>query len=92
MTKLLPFELEVLCARCAYWSGDHVGYLDEVVGLMRKCRMRARNVVGSGEEKEREKSMWVERGARMALIVATQLVEMNVSLEYFSLMFGLASN
>lgn len=78
-SKLLPFELEVLRARCTYWAGDHVGFLDEIVGLMKRCRFRARHVAGSGEAGEREKAMWVERGARMALIAASQLVEMNVS-------------
>ena len=87
--RLLPFELEVFRARCAYWAGDAVGYLDEVVALMRLCQTRARSCFirpeegkkvkkEKEEEKERERSMWVERGARMSLIVASQLVEMMV--------------
>ena len=85
LAKLLPFELEVLRARCTFWAGDHIGYLDEIVGLMKRCRFQARHVVGSGEAREREKAMWVERGARMALIAASQLVEMNVSYGLHSL-------
>jgi trafficking protein particle complex subunit 12 len=83
---VLPFELEVLRARCSYWAGDAVGYLDEVVGIMKECRSRARTCdskevrmkKGNEGEKEREKAMWVERAARMALIVASQLLEMGV--------------
>ncbi|KAI5123540.1 hypothetical protein M0805_006699 [Coniferiporia weirii] len=70
-SRVLPFELEVLRAHCAYWAGDHVGYLDDVAALLRRCRTRAR-----AARDPAELSMWKERGARMALIVASQLVEM----------------
>ncbi|EJD07528.1 uncharacterized protein FOMMEDRAFT_137814 [Fomitiporia mediterranea MF3/22] len=69
--SILPFELEVLRARCAYWAGDHLGYLDDVSALLQRCRVRARQARGGTEG-----AMWKERGARMALIVASQLVEM----------------
>ncbi|KZT09985.1 uncharacterized protein LAESUDRAFT_722128 [Laetiporus sulphureus 93-53] len=72
--KKVPFELEVLYARLRYWAGDHMGYLDALSVLLRDCKLKARkaseksDTVGSG--------MWQERGARVCLIIASQLVEM----------------
>ncbi|THH07395.1 hypothetical protein EW145_g3406 [Phellinidium pouzarii] len=70
-SRVLPFELEVLRTRCAYWAGDQVGYLDDLVALLRRCRSQSRMARDAAE-----RSMWKERGSRMALIVASQLVEM----------------
>ncbi|KAH9913924.1 uncharacterized protein B0H18DRAFT_887605 [Fomitopsis serialis] len=72
--KKVPFELEVLHARLKYWTGDHMGYLDALAGLLGECKMRARaadaktDLMGAG--------MWQERGARVCLIIASQLIEM----------------
>ncbi|KAI0047187.1 hypothetical protein FA95DRAFT_1582762 [Auriscalpium vulgare] len=63
---LLPFELEVLQARVRYWSGDPRGYTDALGALLRKCRRKAR---------QGDREMWAERGARVALIAASQFVE-----------------
>ncbi|KAF8074838.1 hypothetical protein FPV67DRAFT_600829 [Lyophyllum atratum] len=70
--RLLPFELEVMQARLKYWAGDHMGHLDALNALLRKCRTKAR------QEKANPTavSMWKERGARVCLIIASQLVEM----------------
>ncbi|KAL5531631.1 hypothetical protein ACEPAG_4508 [Sanghuangporus baumii] len=76
LRNVLPFELEVLRARCAYWAGDHLGYLDDVSALLHRCRVRARQAPMVGELGRDERAMWMERGARMALIVASQLIEM----------------
>ncbi|KAL5492373.1 hypothetical protein ACEPAI_3820 [Sanghuangporus weigelae] len=76
LRSVLPFELEVLRARCAYWAGDHLGYLDDVSALLHRCRVRARQAPVVSELGRDERAMWMERGARMALIVASQLVEM----------------
>ncbi|KAL5513153.1 hypothetical protein ACEPAH_3551 [Sanghuangporus vaninii] len=76
LRSVLPFELEVLRARCAYWAGDHLGYLDDVSALLHRCRVRARQAPMVSELGRDERAMWMERGARMALIVASQLVEM----------------
>lgn len=106
--RLLPFELEVMHARTAYWAGDHMGYLDALVELQTRCKHKSREAgrearalerelegsggvgKGGGGKKERrlEKrreaslalvSMWKERGARVSLIMASQLIEMKVS-------------
>ncbi|TDL23637.1 hypothetical protein BD410DRAFT_720445 [Rickenella mellea] len=69
--KVLPFELEVMRARCVYWAGDHMGYLDTLSALLRRCKLNARKAADDSEA-----SMWKERGARMCLIIASQLVEM----------------
>lgn len=82
LNKILPFELEVLRARCSYWAGDQAGYLDDVSALLRKCRIRARTTHDIAEQ-----AMWKERGARMALIVASQLVEMKVKIFLFFFFF-----
>ncbi|KAG5641891.1 hypothetical protein DXG03_003999 [Asterophora parasitica] len=70
--RMLPFELEVMNARLKYWAGDHMGYLDALHALLRKCRTRAR----AEKDNATAASMWKERGARVCLIIASQLVEM----------------
>ncbi|KZP25536.1 hypothetical protein FIBSPDRAFT_909472 [Athelia psychrophila] len=70
--RILPFELEVMQARVKYWAGDHMGYLDGLHGLLRKCRSKARKA----RKDEITRAMWQERGARVCLIIASQLVEM----------------
>jgi len=72
---ILPFELEVMYARIKYWAGDHMGFLDALNGLLRKCRTKARAAKGDNTVR----SMWQERGARVCLITASQLMEMKVS-------------
>ncbi|OCH85501.1 hypothetical protein OBBRIDRAFT_762865 [Obba rivulosa] len=67
--RALPFELEVLHARLKYWAGDHMGHLDALAALLRRCRNQARAHPADAE-------MWRERGARMALVIASQLIEM----------------
>ncbi|KAG6831100.1 hypothetical protein H0H92_012777 [Tricholoma furcatifolium] len=71
-SRILPFELEVMNARLKYWAGDHMGHLDALNALLRKCRTKAR------QEKDNSTTvaMWKERGARVCLIIASQLVEM----------------
>lgn len=73
---LLPFELEVMYARVTYWAGDHMGHLDALNVLLRKCKAKAR--VAKGDDVVR--AMWQERGARICLITASQLMEMKVGL------------
>ena len=88
--RILPFELEVLRARCAYWAGEPLGYWDDVGVLMGRCRRRAREGEKGkggqgGQGGQGEKAMWMERGARMALVAASQLVEMKVRLQLLSI-------
>ena len=71
---MLPFELEVIYARVTYWSGDHMGYLDALTALLKKCRGKARAAKGDVAIR----AMWQERGARVCLIMASQLIEMKV--------------
>ncbi|KAI0705216.1 hypothetical protein BC835DRAFT_1403779 [Cytidiella melzeri] len=72
--RLLPFELEVLHAKTKYWAGDHMGYLDSLVVLLKRCRQQARQ---SARKKDQvANGMWKERGARLCLIIASQLIEM----------------
>ncbi|KAI9064801.1 hypothetical protein FKP32DRAFT_1685335 [Trametes sanguinea] len=70
--RILPFELEVLYARLKYWAGDHVGYLDALTALLRRCKSKAR----AARTDQTAGGMWTERGARVCLIIASQLVEM----------------
>lgn len=48
-----------------------MGYLDALNGLLKKCRSKARGI-------DAVRAMWQERGARVCLIMASQLVEMKV--------------
>ncbi|EKM76240.1 hypothetical protein AGABI1DRAFT_78999 [Agaricus bisporus var. burnettii JB137-S8] len=76
--KILPFELEVMHARVKYWSGDHMGYLDALSGLLKKCKRKAREAKDTkeGDSAQDVRDMWKERGSRVCLILASQLVEM----------------
>lgn len=74
--EILPFELEVINARVRYWSDDHIGYLDALMILLNKCKRRARECSKVGSENGY--NMWVERGTRITLIIASQLIEMKV--------------
>jgi len=49
-----------------------MGYLDALCSLLRKCRSKARAAKGD----DLVRAMWQERGARVCLIMASQLVEM----------------
>lgn len=89
--RLLPFELEVMQTRLKYWAGDHMGYLDALSALLRKCKVNASKqsprigpasrAGGAGGRVAAAAdpaalAMWQERGARVALIIASQMVEM----------------
>ncbi|TFK48533.1 hypothetical protein OE88DRAFT_1634832 [Heliocybe sulcata] len=90
LDRLLPFELEVLHARGKYWAGDHMGYLDALWALVRKCRRKAKEAglrkkgAGrrSGADTSAEREMWVERGSRVVLIIASQLIEMKAGRDF----------
>jgi tetratricopeptide (TPR) repeat protein len=71
---VLPFELEVMHARLKYWAGDPMGYLDILYALLKKCKLRARSSKSEGDDTSL--SMWLERAARMCLIIASQMIEM----------------
>ncbi|KIM66001.1 hypothetical protein SCLCIDRAFT_111592 [Scleroderma citrinum Foug A] len=72
MLSAYPFELSVLRARVRYWAGDVKGYIDALAGLLVGCKAKAR---AEGKE-EANLSMWLERAARVCLMLASQLVEM----------------
>ncbi|KAH6915927.1 hypothetical protein BKA70DRAFT_1254199 [Coprinopsis sp. MPI-PUGE-AT-0042] len=73
-SNVLPFELEVMQTRLLYWGADHMGYLDALSALLSKCKSKARE---AGRNKdETNASMWTERGSRVVLIIASQMVEM----------------
>ncbi|KAK7687868.1 hypothetical protein QCA50_009087 [Cerrena zonata] len=103
-TTLLPFELLVLRAKTKYWAGDHMGYLDELRSLFGWCKtMSKRACVGNTKNssaKSRTKvkrdeqavAMWKERGARLILIMASQLIEMKDYTAAIHLLNPLASS
>ncbi|TBU27304.1 hypothetical protein BD311DRAFT_665670 [Dichomitus squalens] len=70
--RVLPFELDVLYAKLKYWAGDHMGYLDALAALLQRCKRKAR----AARADAATAAMWTERGARVCLIIASQLVEM----------------
>ncbi|TRM65609.1 hypothetical protein BD626DRAFT_221310 [Schizophyllum amplum] len=72
MDRILPFELEVMRARLRYWGGDPAGYIDALAGLLAKCKVKAR---ATPKRDEATIGMWKERGARVALILASQMAE-----------------
>lgn len=78
--RILPFELEVMQTHLKYWSGDHMGYLDALNALLNKCKTKARSATSKDTTTI---SMWKERGARICLMIASQMVEMKV--DHYSL-------
>jgi len=74
--RVLPFELEVMHTRLMYWAGDHMGYLDALYALFKKCKLKAKTSKAEGDDASL--SMWLERAARMCLIIASQMIEMKV--------------
>lgn len=52
-----------------------MGYLDALYWLLKKCKGKAR--LAKGDKLAR--AMWQERGARVCLIIASQLIEMKVN-------------
>ena len=59
-----------------------MGYLDALAALLKKCRLKCRAASKAVKEgtlsDETVVPMWKERGARVALILASQMVEMKV--------------
>ena len=76
--RVLPFELDVLHAKLKYWAGDHMAYLDALAALLARCKRKAR--AASARKDGPTEAMWTERGARVCLIIASQLIEMKVRL------------
>ncbi|KIK48298.1 hypothetical protein CY34DRAFT_72176 [Suillus luteus UH-Slu-Lm8-n1] len=79
--RILPFELEVMHARLKYWAGDPMGYLDVLYALLKKCKLQAKNSKAEGDESSL--SMWLERAARMCLIIASQMIEMKACMSFY---------
>jgi trafficking protein particle complex subunit 12 len=75
-SNILPFELEVMQTRLLYWGQDHMGYLDALSALLSKCKSKAREAGRNNDSTNA--SMWTERGSRVILIIASQMVEMKV--------------
>lgn len=76
LDRELPFELDVLHAKLKYWAGDHMAYLDALAALLARCKRKAR--AASARKDSPTEAMWTERGARVCLIIASQLIEMKV--------------
>lgn len=57
-----------------------MGYLDALSGLLKKCKRKAREAKDTkeGDSAQDVRDMWKERGSRVCLILASQLVEMKV--------------
>ncbi|KAH7890846.1 hypothetical protein F5I97DRAFT_1800098 [Phlebopus sp. FC_14] len=67
-----PSGMSLFHARVHYWTGDTLGYVDALSGILGTCKERARILAIA----EANLSMWLERTARVCLILASQLVEM----------------
>lgn len=64
-------------ARLKYWAGDHMAYFDALHELLQKCKVKSR-AAGTDEQTV---AMWKERGARICLIIASQMIEAKVGSE-----------
>ncbi|VDC03511.1 unnamed protein product [Peniophora sp. CBMAI 1063] len=70
LDRIVPFELQVLFARTAYWAGSAPEYADALGVLLKRCRTQGRRARHAAD-----RTMWRERGARVALIAASRAVE-----------------
>lgn len=71
--SVLPFDLLVFRARTSYFVKDNYEYLDQLMALRKKCLNKSKNATDEGKKEE-----WKERGVRIGLLIATQLIEMQV--------------
>jgi hypothetical protein len=71
--------MEVLQTRLKYWTGDYMGYLDALYAIFKKCKTRARQAKSDANDA----AMWMERGSRICLMIASQFIEMKVWLIQF---------
>jgi hypothetical protein len=72
----MPFELLIMRSRCKYTSsGDAYEYLDDLNSLLRKCKKYVRTTVELSDE---DREMWKERASRVALLISSQFIAMNV--------------
>lgn len=76
---VVPFELLVFRARTTYYAKDAYEYLDQLAALRKTCVKRALDATRS-EVSNDDVELWKERGSRIGLLIASQLLEMQVTL------------
>jgi trafficking protein particle complex subunit 12 len=69
---IIPFELFVFRARTKYWASDFYGYLDDLAAIIRGCKRKARGKYST------EGAVWKDRASRVGLMMASQLLELQV--------------
>lgn len=74
---LVPFDLLVFRARTSYFVKDAYDYLDQLVALRDSCLMRYRDAGKIGADAQ-EAQTWKEKCSRIGLLIASQLLEMQV--------------
>lgn len=60
-----------------------MGFLDGLIAILKKCKSKAREA----KTDITTATMWKERGSRICLIIASQLIEMKVRLFIFVLLY-----
>ncbi|PVG01913.1 hypothetical protein CPB86DRAFT_25683 [Serendipita vermifera] len=73
LQELLPLDLELCRARLRYWTNDHTKYVDELMQIVKRCRAQAQKYNQQDEERTHK---WLDRAARVSVVLASQLVEM----------------
>lgn len=76
---VVPFELLVFRARTTYYAKDAYEYLDQLAALRKTCVKGALDAARS-EVSNDDVELWKERGSRIGLLIASQLLEMQVTL------------
>lgn len=83
---LVPFELLVFRARTTYYVKDAYEYLDQLAALRKTCVNNALNAAKAKMPNDHVE-VWKERGSRIGLLVASQLLEMQVPTSFEADMF-----
>ena len=74
---LVPFDLLVFRARTSYFVKDAYDYLDQLVALRDTCLLRHKRASKIGTDVQ-QADIWKERCSRIGLLIASQLLEMQV--------------
>jgi hypothetical protein len=76
MRELMPIDLELCRARLRYWADDHMGYVDSLMEILKKCKRIAK--LAHNRDGKVTADQWLDKAARVSMVLASQLTEMKV--------------
>jgi len=86
MRELMPIDLELCRARLRYWAEDHIGYVDSLMEIFKRCKRNAKFTLNRDGKVAADQ--WLDKAARVSMVLASQLTEMKVD-SHFVIIFEL---